>query len=81
MKTKKPIDIWDKIDTLIADKCNPIQPDEFTMDMLSDRIKSNGQSMSPSGLNNRINKLLSDGVLSKRKTIIKGYQVNVYKFI
>jgi len=81
MKTKKPLDIWDKIDTLIADKCKPIQPDEFTMEMLSERIKSNGQAMSPSGLNNRVNKLLSDGVLSKRKTVLKGYQVNVYKFI
>jgi len=78
---KKTPDIWDKIDSLIADKCNPIQSDEFTMEMLSERIKANGQKMSPSGLNNRINKLLSDGVLSKRKTILKGYQVNVYKFL
>lgn len=72
------------LDQLIQEKFNesqPIQPDEFTMAQLTDKLAQNGQKLGASSLDRRMNQLLADGVVTVRKAAVNGYYTKIYRFV
>lgn len=72
------------LDKLIEQQFNdsqPIQPDEFTMAQITDKLAQNGQKLGRSALNSRMNQLLLDGVVTMRKAVVDGRQAKIFRFV
>ena len=59
----------------------PIQPDEFTIAQIADKLAQNGQKLGESALNNRMRQLLDDGIITMRKAPVNGRQAKIFKFV
>jgi Fe2+ or Zn2+ uptake regulation protein len=80
MKTKKPLDIWDRIDSIILESNQLIQPDEFTLKDYIKRIEAKGQSIGERTAYKHLDALVTSGTLTVRKAIHQKCQTNVFKF-
>lgn len=72
------------LDRLIEQQFNesqPIQPDEFTMGQIADKLAQNGNKMGESALNRRMNQLIADGVVTVRKAPVNGRQAKIFRFV
>ena len=77
---KTPLSKLDEYLREAANELQPIQPDEFTMDMLLERLKvQSDKTLSRCRLLHRLSQDVKSGRLSMRKLSIGGKQCNVYK--
>jgi len=66
---------------MISTLDKPKQPDEFTISDYIDRIESQGNAISASQAGKQLLLKVKDGTLTSRKTKVKGFKVNVFKFV
>tara|TARA_R110000868_G_scaffold40317_2_gene139230 strand:- start:18 stop:260 length:243 start_codon:yes stop_codon:yes gene_type:complete len=77
---KTPLSKLDEYLKEAAKELLPIQPDEFTVEMLMDRMKAQGgMTLSHCRLLHRLAEDVASGRLTVRKLSIGGKQRNVYK--
>jgi hypothetical protein len=77
-------DTLSALDRLIVQEFNdsqPIQPDEFTLAQISDKLAENGKDLGVSSLQRRMNQLIKDGVVTMRKGAVNGKQAKIFKFV
>jgi hypothetical protein len=73
--------VWSKIDLIISELDKPKQPDEFTISDYIGRIEAQGNVISVSQAHKQLLLKVKDGTLTTRKTKIKGFRVNVFRFV
>jgi len=79
--TRNHLSALDKLIEQQFSESQPIQPDEFTLAQVADKLASNGNKLGVSALERRMNKLIEDGVVTVRKAAVNGRQAKIFKFV